>query len=102
MPSQPRPLAEIKDKAVAAWQAEQKQEKAKKQAEALVALVKPDLPLAKAAGDKGQTAAGGGAAVTTAAAGPAGAAGGGRQAVRRQAGRRGQRERRDAAPMSRS
>lgn len=55
VPAQPRPLAEIKDKAVAAWQAEQKQEKAKKEAEALVAMVKPDLPLAKAAGDKGQT-----------------------------------------------
>ena len=55
VPQQPRPLAEIKDKAVAAWQAEQKQEKAKKEAEALAAAVKPDLPLDKAAGDKGQT-----------------------------------------------
>jgi peptidyl-prolyl cis-trans isomerase D len=55
VPPQARPLAEIRDKAIAAWEAEQKRERAKKEAEALAAAVKPDLPLAKAAGDKGQT-----------------------------------------------
>ena len=40
---------------MAAWQAERKQERAKKESEALAAAVKPDLPLAKAAGDKGLT-----------------------------------------------
>ena len=62
-PPQPRPLAEVKDKAVAAWQAEQKQETATKEAEALAAAVKPELPLAKVAGDKGLTLLAGGAAV---------------------------------------
>ena len=55
VPPQPRPLAEIKDKAVAAWQAEQKQERTKQDAEALAASVKPEAPLTKAAGDKGLT-----------------------------------------------
>jgi peptidyl-prolyl cis-trans isomerase D len=55
VPPQPRPLAEIKDKAVAAWQAERKQDRAKKDSETLAAAVKPDVPLAKAAGDKGLT-----------------------------------------------
>ena len=54
-PPQVRPLAEIKDKAVAAWQAEQKREATVKQAEALAASVKPGEGLAKAAGDKGVT-----------------------------------------------
>ena len=54
-PAQARPLAEIKDKAVADWQAEQKRQQAEKQAEALAATVKPELPLAKAAADKGMT-----------------------------------------------
>jgi peptidyl-prolyl cis-trans isomerase D len=54
-PPQPRPLADVKDKAIAAWQAEQKQERAKKDAETLAAAVKPDVPLAKAAGEKGLT-----------------------------------------------
>jgi len=49
---QVRPLAEVKDKAVAAWQAEQKRETVAKDAEALAASVKPELPLAKAAADK--------------------------------------------------
>jgi peptidyl-prolyl cis-trans isomerase D len=49
---QVRPLAEVKDKAVAAWQAEQKRESVSKEAEALAAAVKPELPLAKVAGDK--------------------------------------------------
>jgi peptidyl-prolyl cis-trans isomerase D len=50
-----RPLAEVKETALAAWQAEQKREVAQKQAEALAGAVKPELPLAKAAGDKGLT-----------------------------------------------
>jgi peptidyl-prolyl cis-trans isomerase D len=52
IPPQVRPLAEVKDKAIAAWQAEQKKESATKAAEALAAAVKPDVPLAKAAGDR--------------------------------------------------
>jgi peptidyl-prolyl cis-trans isomerase D len=54
-PTHVRPLAEVKDKAVAAWQAEKKRETATKQAEALAAAVAPEAPLAKAAGDKGLT-----------------------------------------------
>jgi peptidyl-prolyl cis-trans isomerase D len=54
-PPQVRPLADVKDKAVAAWQTEQKRETASKEAEALAAAVKPDLTLAKAAGDNGVT-----------------------------------------------
>jgi peptidyl-prolyl cis-trans isomerase D len=49
---QVRPLAEVKDKAVAAWQAAQKREAIAKQAEDLKEAVKPDLPLAKAAAAK--------------------------------------------------
>jgi peptidyl-prolyl cis-trans isomerase D len=52
-PPQVKPLAEVKDQAVAAWQAEQKQVAATKQAEALAAAVGPGTPLAKVAGDKG-------------------------------------------------
>jgi len=52
IPPQVRPLAEVKDKAVAAWQAEQKKESATKEAEALAAAVTPDVTLAKVAGDK--------------------------------------------------
>jgi peptidyl-prolyl cis-trans isomerase D len=51
-PPQVRPLAEVKDKAVAAWQAEQKRAAVVKEAEALAATVKPDQPLAKVAADK--------------------------------------------------
>lgn len=54
-PPQVRPLAEVKDKAVAAWQAEQKRDETAKGAEALAAAVKPGDSLAKAAGDKGLT-----------------------------------------------
>lgn len=50
-----KPLAEVKDQAVAAWQAEQKRDQAQKQAKALAAAVTPSAPLAKAAGDKGVT-----------------------------------------------
>ena len=51
-PPQVRPLAEVRDKAVAAWQAEHKRETVTKQAEELAAAVKPDVPLAKVAADK--------------------------------------------------
>jgi peptidyl-prolyl cis-trans isomerase D len=51
-PPNVRPLADVKDKAVAAWQAERKKETATKEAEALAAAVKSDVPLAKVAGDK--------------------------------------------------
>jgi peptidyl-prolyl cis-trans isomerase D len=50
---QVKPLDEVKDKVIAAWQAERKREAAQKQAEALAAAVKPDLTLAKAATEKG-------------------------------------------------
>jgi peptidyl-prolyl cis-trans isomerase D len=50
-----RPLADLKDKVVAAWQDEQKRAAATKQSAALLAAVTADLPLAKAAGDKGLT-----------------------------------------------
>jgi peptidyl-prolyl cis-trans isomerase D len=52
IPPQVRPLAEVKDKAVAEWQAEQKKESATKEAESLAAAVTPDVTLAKVAGDK--------------------------------------------------
>jgi peptidyl-prolyl cis-trans isomerase D len=51
-PPQVRPLAEVKDMAVAAWQAGQKNELTTKEAEALAAAVTPDVTLAKVAGDK--------------------------------------------------
>jgi peptidyl-prolyl cis-trans isomerase D len=46
-----RPLAEVTDKAIAAWQAEQKRQTANRRAEELAAKVTPELPLAKAAAD---------------------------------------------------
>ena len=51
-PPQVRPLAEVRDKAVAAWQAEQKRETVTKQAEDLAAAVTPGVALAKVAADK--------------------------------------------------
>jgi peptidyl-prolyl cis-trans isomerase D len=51
-PPQVRPLAEVKNQAVAAWQDEQKRAAATKRAEALAAAVTPDVTLAKAAADK--------------------------------------------------
>ena len=51
-PPQVKPLAEVKNQAVAAWQAEQRREAATKQAEALAAAVSPGVTLAKVAGDK--------------------------------------------------
>jgi peptidyl-prolyl cis-trans isomerase D len=54
-PPEVRPLAAVKDKAVAAWQDEQRRDAATKEAEALAAAVTPDLGLAKAATDKKMT-----------------------------------------------
>jgi peptidyl-prolyl cis-trans isomerase D len=50
-----RPLAEVKDKAIAAWQVEQKQQQAAKQAETVAAAVTQGEPLAKLAAEKGLT-----------------------------------------------
>jgi peptidyl-prolyl cis-trans isomerase D len=50
-----RPLAAVKDKATLLWQAEEERAGARKAAKALAASVKPDLPLAKAAGAQGLT-----------------------------------------------
>jgi peptidyl-prolyl cis-trans isomerase D len=54
-PSAVRPLEEVRDKVIAAWQAEQRQKDAAKQAEALAAAVTPTAPLATAAGERGLT-----------------------------------------------
>lgn len=51
-PPQVRPLDQVKDKAIAAWQAEQKRAEVTKEAEALAASVTPGQPLAKGAADK--------------------------------------------------
>jgi peptidyl-prolyl cis-trans isomerase D len=51
-PPQVRPLDQVKDKALAAWQAEQKRAEVTKEAEALAASVTQGQPLAKAATDK--------------------------------------------------
>ena len=53
VPPSVRPLAEVKDKAVAAWQAEKREADAAKQAAALVAQVKPGMSLAALAATKG-------------------------------------------------
>ncbi|MGD9616329.1 MAG: SurA N-terminal domain-containing protein [Alphaproteobacteria bacterium] len=55
IPSAVRPLDEVRDKAITAWQVEQKQKEAAKQAEALTAAVTPAAPLATVAADKGLT-----------------------------------------------
>jgi peptidyl-prolyl cis-trans isomerase D len=52
VPPSVRPLAEVKDKAVAAWQAEKREADAAKQAAALVAQVKPGMSLAAVAAAK--------------------------------------------------
>ncbi len=52
---QVKPLANVKDQAVAAWQVEQKRDAATKQAEALATSVAGDATLAKVAGDKNLT-----------------------------------------------
>ena len=53
IPSAIRPLAEIRAKAVAAWQAEQRQKDAAKQAETLAAAATPAAPLATVAAERG-------------------------------------------------
>ncbi|MGE3784406.1 MAG: SurA N-terminal domain-containing protein [Alphaproteobacteria bacterium] len=56
IPAAVRPLADVRDKAIAAWQAEQKQKNVAKQAEALAAAVTPSTPLATLAAEKGLSA----------------------------------------------
>ncbi|MBV9859315.1 MAG: SurA N-terminal domain-containing protein [Alphaproteobacteria bacterium] len=56
MPPQVKPLAEVKDKAIAAWQAEKRRDKVEQQAKDLAAAVKPDATLAGVAAEKGLTA----------------------------------------------
>ena len=53
IPSQVKPLDEVKDKAVAAWQADRRREIVAKEAEELAAAVTPETRLATAAGEKG-------------------------------------------------
>ena len=53
VPPAVRPLAEVKDKAVAAWQAEQRHDAVAKEAEALAASVKPGMQLSTLAAAKG-------------------------------------------------
>lgn len=53
VPPSVRPLAEVKDKAIAAWQAEKRQDKAAKEAIALAAEVKPGTQLSTIAAAKG-------------------------------------------------
>jgi peptidyl-prolyl cis-trans isomerase D len=53
IPSQVKPLDEVKDKAVAAWQTERRREIVAKQAEELAAAVTPETRLAAVAGEKG-------------------------------------------------
>lgn len=51
--SQVKPLADVKDKAVAEWQADRRREILAKQAEELAAAVKPEMHLAAVAAEKG-------------------------------------------------
>ncbi len=53
VPSQVKPLDEVKDKAVAAWQADRRREIVAKEAEELAAAVTPGTRLATVAGEKG-------------------------------------------------
>lgn len=53
IPSQIRPLDEVKDKAITAWQADRRRETASKQADELAAAVTPEARLASAAAAKG-------------------------------------------------
>jgi peptidyl-prolyl cis-trans isomerase D len=53
VPPAVRPLAEVRDKAVAAWQAEKRRDVVAKEAEALAAAVKPGLQLSAVAAAKG-------------------------------------------------
>ena len=56
-PSAVKPLAEVKDRAVAAWQAEKRREAMAKTTEELVAAVNPDHGLAAVAAERGFKAA---------------------------------------------
>lgn len=51
-PPQTKPLAEVKDQIVTAWTTQQKQDAAKKEADAIAAAVAAGTPLAKAAADQ--------------------------------------------------
>jgi peptidyl-prolyl cis-trans isomerase D len=53
IPSQVKPLDEVKDKAVAAWQADRRREIVAKKADELAAAVTPETRLATVAGEKG-------------------------------------------------
>jgi peptidyl-prolyl cis-trans isomerase D len=53
VPSEVKPLDEVKDNAIAAWQADKRREIVAKQAEELAAAVKPDAKLAAIAEEKG-------------------------------------------------
>ncbi len=53
VPPSVRPLAEVKDKAIAAWQAEKRQDKVAKEATALAAETKPGMQLSAIAAGKG-------------------------------------------------
>jgi peptidyl-prolyl cis-trans isomerase D len=55
-PPHVRPLAEVKEQAIAAWQAEQRRRKIDRQAKALVTAVKNGTPLARAAAQQGLSA----------------------------------------------
>ncbi|HZT90171.1 MAG TPA: peptidyl-prolyl cis-trans isomerase [Stellaceae bacterium] len=55
-PPEVKPLAEVKDKVVAAWQGEKKRQTVDQQAQALAGAVKPDAPLAAVAAQQKLTA----------------------------------------------
>jgi peptidyl-prolyl cis-trans isomerase D len=57
IPSEVKPLDEVKEKAIAAWQADKRREMVAKQAEELSAAVKPESKLAAIAAEKGLKAA---------------------------------------------
>ena len=95
-----KPLAEVKDKAIAAWQAEKRKELVAKEADALAAEVKPGMQLATLG--RGQGPESDDLAAVPAAIGECGGstAGAGRQAVRGQTRRRRHRYPTRPAPMS--
>ena len=53
IPPEVRPLADVKDKAIAAWQADKQRETVANEAEGLAAAVKPEMRLAAVAAEKG-------------------------------------------------
>jgi peptidyl-prolyl cis-trans isomerase D len=57
VPSEVKPLAEVREKAIAAWQADKRRETVTKEAADLAAAVKPDTRLAALAAEKGLKAA---------------------------------------------